>query len=176
MTIWSFIIHSDSKVCIYKYLYFSSFIAIPVAYGLYLVFFAWLAPNSIPSSIPFGDFVKTFGKNNHDVVAGFSIFAIIAHSMEALYAIYLSRNRYKIKPYKVFLWFLNGLLFGIFALWPLIFPKMYFKIRNWINELFSKCKNPDTSIDVTPNSWYCSGLVHKFYMNMRSESHDGIFL
>ena len=118
------------------------------------MFFAWLAPNSIPSSIPIGDFVKTFGKNNHDVVAGFSIFAIIAHSIEALYAIYLSRNRYKIKPYKVFLWFLNGLLFGIFALWPLIFPKMYFKIRNWIYELFSKCKNPDTSIDVTvtPNS------------------------
>ena len=100
-----------------------------VSYGMYLLFHAWISPSTIPYYIPFGSFAKNLGENHYSVITTLSIITLVIHKLEAFYSIYLTVKVYKLKFVYVVLWFLNSLFFGIFALWPLAFPKIYFKIR-----------------------------------------------
>ena len=108
--------------------------AICVLYGLYLTFHAGFSPSTIPTEIPLGSFVKSIGENYHWLMIALTSLAIVLHSGEALYAIKLSKS-YNVRPIFVLGWFLNGILFGVFALWPLYFPKFYLK---WKNSYFCK--------------------------------------
>lgn len=103
-------------------------IALGVPYGLVLTFSAWLFPDNIPTFVPLGGLAKYLGLNFNLLMGVLSVFAAFTHVAEPIYALYLA-NSYGFTQTTTALWFLNGVGFGIFALWPLFFPDYFMRVQ-----------------------------------------------
>ena len=97
-----------------------SAVAILIPYGLLLTFSAALFPQNIPTFVPLGELAKYLGETYPLMMQLLALFAAAVHVSYPFYVIKLS-TEFKILPKQTFLWGLNGLFFGIFAIWPLVF-------------------------------------------------------
>ena len=95
-------------------------VAILIPYGLLLTFSAALFPQNIPTFVPLGELAKYLGETYPIMMQLLALFAAVVHVSYPFYIIKLS-TEFKILPKQTFLWALNGLFFGIFAIWPLVF-------------------------------------------------------
>lgn len=110
---------------------------IPIPYGLFLVFAAWLDTSLIPETWPLGALAVYLGKNYNGLIALLAIFAGIVHVLESFWALYLSAQNGFTRRTTI-LWWFNGLAYGIFGLWPLVFPDFFNEIDYCS---FSPCVN-----------------------------------
>ena len=102
-------------------------VAIP--YGLFIVFAAWLSPELIPQTWPLGALAYYLGTNYNGLVAVISIIAGILHLIEPIWALYLA-GTYGLNLSTSVMWAFSGLVYGIFGLWPLVFPDFFFQIKD----------------------------------------------
>ena len=104
-----------------------SMVAIP--YGLFMVFAAWLSPEVIPQTWPLGALAYYLGTNYNGLVAFLSIIAGVLHLIEPIWALYLA-GTYGLSLRTSVMWAFSGLVYGIFGLWPLVFPDFFFRIKD----------------------------------------------
>jgi len=100
-----------------------------VPYGLFMVFAAWLSPDLIPQTWPLGALAYYLGINYNGLVAFLSIGAGILHLIEPIWALYIA-GTYGLNLTTSVLWAFSGLVFGIFGLWPLVFPEFFFSVKD----------------------------------------------
>ena len=105
-------------------------VLLTVPYGLFLVFTAWLAPSLLSDLIPLGALARYLGFNFNGLMALLSLFAGTLHIVvEPLWALYLA-GRYHLNPQTGLLWAGNAFVYGIFGLWPLVFPGYFEEIED----------------------------------------------
>ena len=95
-------------------------IAILIPYGLLITFSSALFPQNIPSFVPLGELARYLGENYPTMMQLLSLFAAGLHVSYPFYMIKLALE-YQLLPKQIVLWAVNGLFFGIFAIWPIIF-------------------------------------------------------
>jgi len=108
-----------------------------IPYGLFLVFAAWLAPQLIPQTWPLGGLAYYLGINYNGLVAFLSIFAGIVHLLDPIWVLYLA-GTYGLDLATGVLWAINAFGFGIFGIWPLVFPDFWDSVKNQYCE-YSPC-------------------------------------
>ena len=104
-------------------------VILTVPYGLFLVFTAWLAPSLLSDLIPLGALARYLGLNFNGLMALLSLFAGTLHLLEPIWALYLA-GKYGLNPKVSLLWAGNAFAFGIFGLWPLVFPEYFEDIED----------------------------------------------
>jgi hypothetical protein len=100
-----------------------------IPYGLLLTFSSWLYPQNIPSTAPLGDLAKYLGDNYNGLMAIIAVIAGLIHLADSVWAVYLA-NQHKLTSTVTFFWALNGLGFGIFGIWPLVFPDYFHQVQD----------------------------------------------
>lgn len=103
-------------------------IAILIPYGLLLTFSSALIPENIPSYLPLGELAKYLGNEYPTLMQFLALFAASIHVAYPFYILKLA-VQYELMLKQTLLWSLNGLLFGIFAIWPLLFYDFYLENR-----------------------------------------------
>lgn len=100
-----------------------------IPYGLFLVFAAWLDTSLIPESLPLGALAIYLGNHYNGLIGLIAVVAGLIHVLESIAALYLSAiNGFTLKT--SLLWWLNGLFFGIFGLWPLVFNDFFEDVKD----------------------------------------------
>ena len=97
-------------------------IAALVLYGLHTTFSAALFSLNIPipTFVPFREHARHLSKRNPTRYRLLALFAAVVHVSYPFYMIKLALE-YQLLSKQIVLWAMNGLLFGIFGCWPLIF-------------------------------------------------------
>merc|ERR1712123_419796 len=102
---------------------------IGICYGLYLTFWSTLCPsNCLPSFLPLSSLASSLGTSYPVPMGILAITAAVLHLGEAAYTLYLTHVRHKFRPLTVALWTANVLLGGIFGLWVLVFPRVFWAV------------------------------------------------
>ena len=104
-------------------------IALLIPYGLLLTFSSALFPENIPSFVPLGDLAKYLGNEYPTLMQSLALFAATIHVAYPFYVLKLA-VQYELMLKQTFLWSLNGLFFGSFAIWPLLFYDFYLANMN----------------------------------------------
>ena len=99
-------------------------IAILIPYGLLLSFSSALFSDNIPSFVPLGELAKYLGNEYPTLMQSLALFAASIHVAYPFYILKLA-VQYELMLKQTSLWAFNGLFFGIFAIWPIIFYDFY---------------------------------------------------
>ena len=103
-----------------------------VPYGLYLTFASYLCPTTcLPSFLPLATLATFLGTSFPLLMGTLSAMIGILHiGVYPIQAWHLATNVYSLNSVTVSLWIVNVFLFGIFGLWPLAFPDIFYLVRD----------------------------------------------